>query len=393
MRQPLYLGMLSLGLALLAGTALLAGMALVPASAWAQAAPKTMHKVEGMDAVSFTTDDRAKAIVARILQQYGLTANYEVRVVEASRRVPNALAEYYRQPAPRRVLSFNQRYMDIIRARAGNDWSMLGIAAHEVGHLALLHLERPIKPYQAELEADYYAGFTLSKMGAGYDETVSSLRVMPEAGGTLTHPPREERIKAMGRGWNDAQGNVVPDATPPAPETSKELTKFEWKHNRDLFGSDIVAVNNRPGIPGASLEGCAKICNSVPACQGFSYDKWRGWCFLKGGMKPGADGRLSTSVLDAMSILGIKKPGVLPAVSNAQPIFSLVRNRSFPDTPYLSGQAADFDMCKSNCQGDLKCVAFSFVKDKGTCKRFNLTKGHNPDVTADSGYKRQLSTQ
>ncbi len=369
----------------------LAVVVAVSLPAMAQTKPKTMHQVDGMDSVTFTSDATAAGIVARVLQQYGLTANYEVRVVDASRRVPNALAEFYKQVPQRRVLSFNVSYMDLIRNRGGNDWSLLGIAAHEVGHLALLHLEKPIKPYQAELEADYYAGFTLSKMGAGYNDAVSSLRLMPEAGGTLTHPPRDERIKAMGRGWNDAQGNVVPDAKPPEVVKSNELAKFEWKHNRDLFGSDIVSVNGRPGIPGASLEGCAKICNSVPACQGFAFDKWRGWCFLKGGMKPGADGRLAVSVIDPISILGIKKPATLPALSTAVPATVYARNRSFRDTPYKSDVAIDFDICKIACNADPACVAFTFVKDKKMCNRFKLTLGHYPDVNADSGYKRQSS--
>ncbi len=81
------------------------------------------------------------------------------------------------------------------------NWVALGILFHELGHYINDH-ENFCSNKDLELDADYYAGYCLSRAGADKTEAIMSLNILPEEGDD-THPPKKDRVERVLKGWND----------------------------------------------------------------------------------------------------------------------------------------------------------------------------------------------
>lgn len=153
-------------------------------------------------------------VVDNILSVSGLLPNFQV--VETD-EVGNAAAVIIEGE---RYLAFNAGWMSQYDTDAETQWELYGVMAHEVGHHLQGHTitgtgSRP----PTELEADEYAGFTLSALGASLTQA-QSLWVTLGEHGSVTHPPRHQRLAAVERGWLRRQRQVPGGVTPtPAAQT------------------------------------------------------------------------------------------------------------------------------------------------------------------------------
>lgn len=149
-------------------------------------------------------------VVDNILAVSGLLPNFQV--VETD-EVDNAAAIIIEG---QRYLAFNAVWMAQYETASETQWELYGVMAHEVGHHLQGHTitgtgSRP----PTELEADEYAGFTLSALGATLTEA-QSLWVTLDERGSVTHPPRHQRLAAVERGWLRRQ-QQMPGASPVRP--------------------------------------------------------------------------------------------------------------------------------------------------------------------------------
>jgi hypothetical protein len=215
---------------------------------------------------------QANAVVEQILSYFDLTPKYDIYITDHDEETATAIAKFD-APLHKRIIIFNKEFMRQI-IDVGGHWAAYSVAAHEVGHHMKLHFERQISPYDAELEADFYSGFVLGKLGASFDDTIGAIKWFPPS---TDHPARTARRDQINRGWKEATGKLTPEderpppietATPqgtrqypnPAPVISKRasvLERFDWRNNRDSYGSDLPGPTGRPGISGISLEGGA----------------------------------------------------------------------------------------------------------------------------------------
>lgn len=160
-----------------------------------------------MSAHAMTQGDAGAGVdvVAQIMRYTGLPQNFDVI---QSNDVPNAAAVILLGPdeLPRRVIAYNDRFMDDVRgATSNNDWAPISIMAHEIGHHLSGHTIQPggSQP-PTELEADKFSGFVLYKMGAMLaDATKAMNTLVPESDGP-THPGRSKRVRAIEEGWQQA---------------------------------------------------------------------------------------------------------------------------------------------------------------------------------------------
>jgi hypothetical protein len=125
--------------------------------------------------------------------------------------------------------------MNRYRNDADARWQLYGIMAHEVGHHLQGHTlsglgSRP----PTELEADEYAGFTLTALGASIDQALSLWNTL-DVDGSATHPPRNQRLDAVTRGWtrgNARFGSATP-ANAPVAETDTTRTILQMSRLSD----------------------------------------------------------------------------------------------------------------------------------------------------------------
>lgn len=80
------------------------------------------------------------------------------------------------------------------------DWKSVKVMAHEVGHHLGTHVfNREYSGHERELEADRFAGFALSRMGASLQQASSWFSW--DWPGTPTHPSASRRRAALQEGW------------------------------------------------------------------------------------------------------------------------------------------------------------------------------------------------
>lgn len=180
--------------------------------------------------LNFDSVLEAEAAVDRIVQFMGLTRNFVIEASEAD-DVTTATSEVDGGTKKRRIY-YNADYIRGLVARTGTKWAALFVMAHEVGHHLLGHFHdeqgsTPVEEekihHRKEREADYYASFVLRYMGASLPQAEAAVNASDDAGSS-THPPKQERLKAIRNGWNRADEiirGLAPVAAPaPAAPTA-----------------------------------------------------------------------------------------------------------------------------------------------------------------------------
>ena len=176
--------------------------------------------------MQFRDQDAAEQVVDIILAATNLSRNFAVL---PSYDISNAAAYY--DANNNRVLAYNPDFMLRMRRRTGTDWAGVSIMAHEIGHHVNDHLNQSHRttyratPRQFELQADYFSGGTMHRLGASLREAQAALRELG-ASGSRTHPPVQQRLNEIARGWTESHSNlgditeVDPRVTPlPRSET------------------------------------------------------------------------------------------------------------------------------------------------------------------------------
>ena len=122
----------------------------------------------------------------------------------------------------REAVVYNPGFLDTINDRAGTPWAAVSVIAHELGHHFYGHSHEPVESlppnvlHEHELEADYFSGFVLERMGASLDDAEAAQEAFFMKKGTATHPSSDRRLAAISAGWKDAANDVSPVADPAA---------------------------------------------------------------------------------------------------------------------------------------------------------------------------------
>ena len=163
---------------------------------------------------NFINDVSADNALNRILDVIGASKRF---VLKRCDNINNAIATAYKGV---RYILYDSDFMNSIDT--GNNWSDIFILAHEVGHHInghsldlVLYATEVVEPEslsssrQQELEADEFAGFILSKLGASLEETIAVINLLPENQDDQfsTHPSRSKRLNAVKSGYSKAQGD------------------------------------------------------------------------------------------------------------------------------------------------------------------------------------------
>ena len=112
------------------------------------------------------------------------------------------------QPA----IVYNPGFLDDVVERTGTPWAAVSVIAHELGHHYYGHSHDPVdalpvdERHYHELEADYFSGYALARMGASLEEAEAAQASLFSADASPTHPDSASRLQAITEGW--AEGNL-----------------------------------------------------------------------------------------------------------------------------------------------------------------------------------------
>ena len=172
---------------------------------------------------SYGTDNDARSAVEDILSFTGLVLtdrNFAIRAAN----VGNAAAAITHGSNGKtvRLILYNQQWMKELAAQTRTNWSKISVLAHEIAHHLNAHtLDNEGSRPPAELQADWYSGFILQKMGATLEQAQAAMNLLPAAG-SRTHPPRDARLAKIADGYIFAENppkispdDPIADLTPP----------------------------------------------------------------------------------------------------------------------------------------------------------------------------------
>ena len=147
---------------------------------------------------TFSSDNEAEKVIRDIVNASGLAQNFKIMAAG----VPNAAAVVR---GAERFILYNQYFIQNMKELADNSWAPISIMAHEVGHHLNGHTldNRGSRP-KIELEADYYSGFILQRMGADLNDARAAMFKIGNDSGSATHPAKHDRLAAITNGWMKA---------------------------------------------------------------------------------------------------------------------------------------------------------------------------------------------
>ena len=163
----------------------------------------------------FEASPYAKMLFQRVMNASGYVGTV---YFFASYHVPNAMASSHPIFHPNgtmvshydRYIIYNPNFMKSMEFWSSSEFVPLAIFAHELGHHFFAHtdnLNALIKhPWAKEVEADYYSGFILARLGAQPTDLELSQRLMFTMWASETHPDSYNRISNIARGWKDGGG-------------------------------------------------------------------------------------------------------------------------------------------------------------------------------------------
>lgn len=161
---------------------------------------------------SVTATTGARDIVQEIINVVGLKPRFELRAAD----IDNAAAVVYNG---KRYILYNERFLAAINNAVHTDWGGVSILAHEIGHHLNGHtLSRSGSNPSDELEADEFSGFVLRKMGASMAEAQAAINLLSEEENSRTHPGKNYRLAAIGKGWRSANDQLMASAKGPQPD-------------------------------------------------------------------------------------------------------------------------------------------------------------------------------
>ena len=157
---------------------------------------------------AFSTEKEANEALDKILNVIGASKNFTLVPCDD---ISNALAVTFKGE---RFILFDGAFMKKL-TQLTNNWSSLFILAHEVGHhinghtrdflLATVLGDQSLEDRRKEeLEADEFASFIVSKLGASYSQIEETIDLIASNESDLysTHPNYDKRIAAVKKGFD-----------------------------------------------------------------------------------------------------------------------------------------------------------------------------------------------
>ena len=145
----------------------------------------------------------AERAAERIMDASGLRADFEIEVAPGE---DNAYATIKRcgRLGACRVIIYDPEFLRDIERRT-DEWGPISIMAHEVAHHLQGHsVHGGGSNPPDELDADFFSGFILQKLGASLESAQAAMRLIADPSGSSSHPPRRERLEYIARGWRKA---------------------------------------------------------------------------------------------------------------------------------------------------------------------------------------------
>lgn len=192
---------------------------------------------------NFLSVYEAGAYVRMILDSINSEQNF---TLQEQTGINNAYATIIRN---KRYIIYDNRFLTALDQYSNTKWASISVLAHEMGHHHNNHLfTGPGSTPAKELEADYFSGYALAKVGATLSEATAAMQRISPLQGNASHPGRAQRVDAIQKGWYYAKAintSPTPAARPPVPQPQQNppptASGSGWI-NLSLYGNNAMTV-------------------------------------------------------------------------------------------------------------------------------------------------------
>jgi hypothetical protein len=188
--------------------------------------------------------------------------------------------------------------------------------------------------------------------------------------------PMEKAVKAITNQINEFANREPSPEVRPAPSAGAAPEQFFATYaSRDMDGGDY---DIRRGI---AQDQCESLCKNETRCKAYSYDLWKGSCYLKDSLNPmRLDPRSVTSALKSEQV----------SRDQRDPVIEKRRQKAFPNAPYTHISLPNYGECSKRCLKDDRCEGFNFYQSRRQCSLIEKPKEYSDDRSADLGIKMQI---
>jgi hypothetical protein len=168
----------------------------------------------------FASVYEAGSYISTMLDRINWQENFQLREQNG---INNAYATIVRG---QRYIVYDNRFLEKLDSYAGTKWASISVLAHEMGHHYYNHMLNSVgSTPPKELEADFFSGYVMAKMGASLDEAEVAMSKIASPQASSSHPAKADRLNAIAKGWNSANGggNQTTNRNPvPAPQPQSQ---------------------------------------------------------------------------------------------------------------------------------------------------------------------------
>lgn len=167
--------------------------------------------------------------------------------IQEQNGINNAYATIIRN---KRYIVYDNNFLEDLDSYAGSKWASLSVLAHEMGHHYRNHvLDQQGSTPPKEIEADYFSGYVMAKLGASQREARAAMEKIASPSASASHPGKADRLTAITNGWNYAMGNTNstgsnrPRPATPQPQQNPPPASNDasWIY-LSLYGSNDMTV-------------------------------------------------------------------------------------------------------------------------------------------------------
>lgn len=187
---------------------------------------------------NFSSVYEAGGYVRTMLSHVNWQENFQLREQNG---INNAYATIVRN---QRYIVYDNHFLENLDAHARTKWASISVLAHEMGHHYRNHVvDRQGSTPPKELEADYFSGYVMAKMGASLAEARAAMEKIASNRASASHPARADRLIAIAQGWNQANGtsNTPPPVTNNPQQQTPAGNDASWIY-LSLYGNSNMTV-------------------------------------------------------------------------------------------------------------------------------------------------------
>lgn len=189
---------------------------------------------------NFSSVYEARDYVNTMLENINWQENF---TIQEQNGINNAYATIIRNT---RYIIYDNSFLENLDSYAGTKWASISVLAHEMGHHYRNHVvDRGGSTPPKELEADYFSGYVMAKMGASLAEASGAMETIASPRASATHPAKANRIRSITEGWNYAKGltnsNQGNQNPVPQPQQNPPPEDASWIY-LSLYGNSDMTV-------------------------------------------------------------------------------------------------------------------------------------------------------